>query len=120
MVTPAVDYEGSGDIHYLRADMAEHRVIRLVMAEWSAYVEHSNSFTLPRTITITVASIIGEFEARTNLGVVTAAIRSRAEKLTAADLAAAESAFGRLESRKNEKIDIWTDSLSADLSLHRD
>jgi hypothetical protein len=118
---PAVDYEGSGAIQYLRAETAERREIRSVMTGWSPYVEHPNSFTLPRTITITVPSMVeSEFEARTNLKAVAAAIRSGVEKLTPADLAAAQSALGRLESRNDEKVETWADHLSADLSLHRD
>lgn len=118
---PAVDYAGSGAIHYLRAELSERREIRFVMAEWSPYVEHRNSFTLPRTITITVPSMVeSDFEARTNLKAVTDAIRSGVGKLTPTDLAAAERALSRLETRKDEKVETWADRLSADLSLHRD
>ena len=121
MAAPAVDYEGSGAIQYLRAETAERREIPLVLAQWFPFVEQPNSFTLPRTVTITITSIVeSDFEARKNLKAVTAAVRSGTEILTAADLAAAKSALERLESRKNENVDTWADRLSADLSLHRD
>src|SRR5215471_13941023 len=118
MATPAVDYDGSGAAQYLRAETAERREIHL--AEWSPYVEHSNSFVLPRTITITVPLIVeSDFEARKNLKAVAAAIQS-GEKLPVADLAAAKAALERLHSRRDENVETWADRLSADLSLHRD
>ena len=98
MTVLAVDYEGSGAIYYLRAETAERRELHLVLVEWSPHIEHSNSFTLPRTIAVTVPSIVkSDFEARKNCNALTAAIRSGAQKLTAADLAAAENALHRLE-----------------------
>jgi hypothetical protein len=121
MVVPAVNYEGSGAIQYLRAEAAERRELHLVLAEWSPYVEHSNSVMLSRTITITVPLVIErDFEARQNLKAVATAIQSRSEKLTAADLAAAKTALERLESRRNQDVETWADRLSADLSVHRD
>jgi hypothetical protein len=119
MAVAAVDYEGSGAIHYLRTEIAERREIHLLLAEWPPYVEHSNSFTLPRTNTIT-SVFKSDFEARKNLHSLTATIRTGAQKLVAADLAAAENALQRLESRKHENVDTWADGLSEDLSLHRD
>jgi hypothetical protein len=121
MATPAVDYEGSGAIHYLRADATERCEIRLMLAHWAPYVEDSNAFTLPRTITITVPSIVkSDFEARENLTALRTAIRLGADKLTTSDLATAERALERLQSRTNEDVDTWADRLSTDLSLHRD
>jgi len=43
-----------------------------------------------------------------------------ARRLTPMDLAAAENALARLDSRKDETVQTWAERLGADLSLHRD
>jgi hypothetical protein len=121
MNTPAVDYQGSGALQYLRAEMTERREIQLLLPARSTHVTHANVINLSETITITRPLGVSEpdFEARRNLQEIRDASRLR-RQLTSADLAATERALDRLRDRCGENVDNWAELLAADLSLHSD
>ena len=120
--TPAVDFQGSGTLQYLRAEWAENREIHLVLSQWPRYVAVANAFSLSGKITFTVPSTMSgtEFNARGNLFVLRDLLRSGGALPSTDDLTAADAALKRLESRRDEDVDFWANNLSIDLSSHRD
>ena len=98
MDAPAIDYQGSGALQYLRAEFAERREIHLLLPGWSWYVPNSNSISVDTTLAIT---------------------RSQG-RLPAADLEAAQRALERLQARDREDVNAWAAKLGADLSVHND
>jgi hypothetical protein len=118
MDAPAIDYQGSGALQYLRAEFAERREIHLLLPGWSWYVPNSNSISVDTTIAITRSQ--PDFEARRNLQNVQEIIRLSAGRLPAADLEAAQRALERLQARDREDVNAWAAKLGADLSVHND
>jgi hypothetical protein len=118
MSTPAIDYEGSGALQYLRAEAAELRQIHFLLPPWSPYVALSNSVSLSYTITISRRE--AEFEARRNLQAIRESFHLGTGQLSSTDLAVAEAALIRLRARQNENAKSWAVGLSTDLSSHRD
>jgi hypothetical protein len=114
MGAPAIDYQGSGALEYLRAEVLNRQEIHTVLTNWSQYVPHANSiFEYSFTIT-------QPFEARRNLQNVLETVRSRIGQLSAIDIAVAQQALDRLRARGGENVDSWAQSLATDLSRHRD
>src|SRR5664280_2332040 len=81
---PAVDYEGSGALGYLRAETVDRREIREMAPNWSPYTLLSTELKLSKTITITVplAVVPQPFDARHNLNTVRTSIRSPGLRMT--------------------------------------
>ena len=117
--TPAVDFQGSGTLQYLRAESAEHKELHYVLSQWPRHSAAANTFSLPA---FTVASSVWgiEFNARTNLFVLRDLLRSGGALPSRDDLAAADAALKRMESRRQEDLDHWANNLSHQLSSHRD
>jgi hypothetical protein len=119
--TPAVDFQGSGALQYLRAEWAERKELHHVMAQWPRHEGPANVFLLPEWTSFTMASGIWstEFNARNNLLALRDLVRSAA-LLSTENLAAADAALKRLQSRMGEDVNLWASNLSNELSSHRD
>jgi|SRR6516165_7794803 hypothetical protein len=114
--TPTVDFQGSGALHYLRSEWAERRELHHVLAQWPRPAKLANVFLLPVSSGISSTA----FDARRNLFALRDLLRSGGALPSTDDLAAADAALKRLESRSDEGVELWADNLSVELSPHRD
>jgi hypothetical protein len=116
LLTPAVDFQGSGALQYLRAEWAERMEVHHV--QWPRHAAAANVFSLPEKIAFSTSRTA--FNARNNLFALRDVLRSGTALPSTGDLAATDAALKRLQSRSGEDVDLWANSLSTELSSHRD
>jgi hypothetical protein len=117
---PAIDFEGSGALQYLRPEIIHPPAIHSSLSNLPQYVAQANAVILSHVLVLTNLPPHTEFDARANLLQVRENIRATNALISSDDVLAATESLRRLHARENESVEDWAEKLSRDVSAHRD
>jgi hypothetical protein len=118
-MAPAIDFEGSGAVQYLRPEIINPPAIHRLLDDLPQFIAQANVVPLSELLVLTQPST-AEFDARKNLQVVQSVVRSDRNIVGPKDVEVATASLRRLRERERESIEDWANRLSRDISSHTD
>jgi hypothetical protein len=118
-MAPAIDFEGSGAVQYLRPEIINPPAIHRLLDDLPEFIAQANVVPLSELLVLTQPST-AEFDARKTLHLVQSVIRSDQSIVDPKDVDAAAASLRRLRERERESIEDWANRLSRDMSSHTD